>query len=78
MEQLLLEAVLRHMEDREVKWENQRGFTKDGSCLTNLVAFCEGVTAWEEKERFVDVIWTWIDGPSSHPSLQRERYRCHG
>ena len=57
MEQLILEAISRHMKDKKVFGRNQRDFTKRKSCLTNLVTFYNVMPGLVDKGRAVHIVY---------------------
>jgi len=56
MEQLILEAIIKQVEEKKVIRSSQHGFTKGKSCLTNLIACYAGMTGWVDEGRAVDVV----------------------
>ena len=57
LEQLVLDAISKQLEEKKVMRSSQHGFTKGKSCLTNLIAFYDGITSWVDEGRVVDVIY---------------------
>ena len=57
MEQLILEAIIKQVEEKKVTRSSQHGFTKEKSCLTNLIAFYDGMTGWVGEGRAMDVVY---------------------
>jgi len=57
MEQLILEVIIKQVEEKKVIRSSQHGFIKGKSCLTNLIAFYDGMTSWVDEGRAVDVVY---------------------
>ena len=57
MEQILLEVMLRHMENEEVTDDSKHSFSKGKSCLKKLVALYDRVTAVVGEGRATDIIY---------------------
>jgi len=57
MEELILEVIIKQVEEKKVIRSSQHGFTKGKSCLTNLIAFYNGMTGWVDEGRAVGVVY---------------------
>jgi len=57
MEQVILEVIIKQVEEKKVTRCSQHGFTKAKACLTNLIAFYDGTTGWVDEGRAVDDVY---------------------
>jgi len=57
MEQFMLEVIIKQVEEQKVIRSSQHGYIEGKSCLTNLIAFYDGMTVWVDERRAMDVVY---------------------
>ncbi|KAJ7404471.1 RNA-directed DNA polymerase from mobile element jockey-like protein [Willisornis vidua] len=57
VEQIILEAITKHVEEKKITGCSQYRVFKGKSCLTNLIAFYDGMAGWVTRDRAVNVVY---------------------
>ena len=57
MEQLILNAISKQVEENKVIMSNQHRFTKGKSWLTKLITFYDVMTGWIDEGRAMDIVY---------------------
>jgi len=57
MEQIILSAIIWHIQDNEAIRPSQHGFMKSRSCLTNLICFCDKATHLVDEGKAGDFVY---------------------
>jgi len=57
MEQIILSAIIWHVQDNQMIKSNQHGFIKGRSCLTNLVSLYDKLTCLMDEAKAIDIVY---------------------
>lgn len=56
IEQIIVSAIIQHLQNSQGIRPSQHGFMKARSCLTNLISYDQVLTCLENEENTVDVV----------------------
>lgn len=76
---VILEVISKHVEENRIIRSSQQGFTKGKSCVSNLIAFYDGMISWLNEGRELNVVYLDFRkafDTASHNVLQGKLRNC--